>query len=70
MITPFELNIVNQPKIPKLHFPNSYYTVPKKSKDKALNEVRKTVKETIENEEYDWRIARVTDNGVITLEDK
>lgn len=44
--------------------------ISKKAKDKELNEVRKTVKETIENEEYDWRIARVTDRGVITLEDK
>jgi len=44
--------------------------ISKKSKDKELNGVRKTVKETVENEKYNWRIARVTDRGVITLEDK
>lgn len=42
----------------------------KKSKDKELNKVRNTVKKTIENEDYDWRIARVTAEGLITLEDK
>jgi predicted Holliday junction resolvase-like endonuclease len=40
------------------------------TKDTQLNEVRKTVKETVEKEKYDWKIARVTDKGVITLEDK
>ena len=44
--------------------------ISRKSKDKGLNEVRETIKETVENEEYDWRIARVTDKGVVTLEDK
>ena len=42
----------------------------RKSGEKKLNEVRKTIKETIENERYDWRIARVTAEGIITLEDK
>lgn len=42
----------------------------RKTKDKDLNGVRKTIEKTIKNEEYDWRIARVTAEGVITLEDK
>jgi len=44
--------------------------VSKKSKDKELEKVRKSVKEIVENESYDWRIARVTDKGVVILEDK
>jgi len=35
-----------------------------------LEKVRKSVKEIVENESYDWRIARVTDKGVVILEDK
>ena len=42
----------------------------RKTKDKDLNTVRKTVKKTIEKEKYDWRIARVAVDGNITLEDK
>lgn len=44
--------------------------ISKKSKDKLLNDVRKTIKNTIEDKKYNWRIARVTDKGMITLEDK
>ena len=39
----------------------------KKTKDKILNEVRKTIKDTIEDKKYDLRIAV---DGLITLEDK
>lgn len=42
----------------------------KKTKDKSLNEVRKTIKYTIEDKKYDWRIARIAVDGLITLEDK
>ena len=42
----------------------------KKTKDKNLNKVRKTIKDTIEDEKYDWRIARIAVDGKITLEDK
>jgi len=42
----------------------------KKVKDKELNELRKTIKDTVEDEKYDWKVARVTDKGIITLEDK
>jgi predicted Holliday junction resolvase-like endonuclease len=40
----------------------------KKIKDKELNKVRKTIKDTIEDENYDWKIARVSIEGKIELE--
>jgi len=28
------------------------------------------IKDTVEDEKYDWKVARVTDKGIITLENK
>ena len=42
----------------------------RKSKDKELTDVRKSVRKTIDKEDYEWRIAKVDDKGTITLEDK
>ena len=42
----------------------------KKSKNKELIEARKQVKKAIAKNEYHWNVARVTDDGQITLGDK
>lgn len=40
----------------------------KKTKDKDLDKVRKTIKNTIDKEQYDWKIARVAIDGKVKLE--
>jgi len=40
----------------------------KKTKDTELNKIRKTIKNTIDKEEYDWKIARVSIDGKIKIE--
>ena len=40
----------------------------KKTKDKELNQVRKSIKDTVDDENYDWKIARVSIDGKIALE--
>ena len=42
----------------------------KKSKSKDLIEARKQVKKAIDKNEYHWNVARVTDEGRITLGEK
>ena len=39
----------------------------KKTRDKSLNEVRKTIKDTIEDKKYDWRIVIIAVDSLITL---
>ena len=39
------------------------------SKNKVMRELHKSVHKTIENKEYDWKIARVSTDGELEFED-
>jgi len=40
----------------------------KEAPDPALNEIQKSVKETVDKEQYHWRVARVSTDGKIEFE--
>jgi len=47
---------------------NDIMFLSQKTKNKELNAVRKTVKDTIKRKDYEWKVARVDDNGEMEFE--
>lgn len=47
---------------------NDIVFLSRKTKNKELNDVRKTIKKTIDKENYEWKIARVSIDGKVKLE--
>ena len=47
---------------------NDIVFLSKETKSKDINKIRKTIKKTINKEQYEWKIARVSTHGKVKIE--